>query len=79
MYGYNYTSVNGPDNEDRSSVKGLFRRMNTPVERLEHTLGSYNFYVDENGNTIVEDTYDFNDHQRQHGDSKYASLRNWAG
>jgi len=57
MYGYNYASRNGKGGQDRS---GFWNRMDTPTGRLEHTLGAYGFYVDNNGDTIVEDTYDFN-------------------
>ena len=73
MYNYNYGSRTGVGGEDRS---GLWARMNTPRARLEHTLGQYNFYTDENGNTIVTDIYDFNDNQKQRGDGKYANIRN---
>lgn len=73
MYNYNYGSKTGIGGEDRS---GLWARMNTPRARLEHTLGQYNFYTDENGNTIVTDIYDFNDDQKQQGDGKYANIRN---
>lgn len=73
MYNYNYGSRTGVGGEDRS---GLWARMNTPRARLEHTLGQYNFYTDENGNTIVTDIYDFNDDQKQRGDGKYANIRN---
>ena len=76
MYGYNYASSNGENNQDRS---GFWNRINTPKGRLEHTLGAYTFYEDKDGNTIVEDVYDFNVGQKQMGEGKYAKTRNWAG
>ena len=76
LYGYNYASAHGENGQDRS---GFWNRMNTPKGRLEHTIGAYNFYEDENGDTIVEDTYDYNVGQRQAGDGRYASMRNFAG
>lgn len=76
MYGYNYASRNGKDGQDRS---GFWSRMSTPTGRLEHTLGAYGFYVDKNGDTIVEDTYDFNVGQKQGGDGRYAVTRNFLG
>lgn len=75
MYGYDYASSKGKDGETR----GMFGRMSTPQYRLEHTLGVYPFYEDENGNTIVDNEYDFNIHQSQGGNSPYAKLRNFAG
>jgi hypothetical protein len=76
MYGYNYGSRNGANGQDRS---GFWNRMSTPSGRLEHTLGAYGFYTDEQGNTIVHDIYDFNVGQRQGGDGRYAATRNFAG
>ena len=73
MYQYNYGSRNGYRGEDRS---GLWARMNSPRARLEHTLGQYSFYTDENGNTIVTDVYDFNDNQKQGGEGRYVNVRN---
>lgn len=76
MYGYNYGSRNGANGQDRS---GFWNRMSTPSGRLEHTLGAYGFYTDEQGNTIVHDIYDYNVGQRQGGDGRYAATRNFAG
>ena len=76
MYGHDYASRNGEGGQDRS---GFWNRMNTPKGRLEHTLGAYGFYVDDNGDTIVDDTYDFNVGQKQGGDGMYAVTRNFLG
>lgn len=76
MYGHNYASRHGADGEDRS---GIWNRMTTPSGRLEHTLGAYGFYTDEEGNTIIHDIYDFNVGQKQGGDGRYASARNFLG
>lgn len=76
MYGHNYASRHGANGEDRS---GVWNRMTTPSGRLEHTLGAYGFYTDEQGNTIVHDIYDFNVGQKQGGDGRYASARNFLG
>ena len=76
MYGHNYASKNGEGGQDRS---GFWNRMNTPKGRLEHTLGAYGFYVDDNGDIIVHDTYDFNVGQKQGGNGKYAAARNFVG
>ena len=76
MYGHNYASRNGENNQDRS---GFWNRMNSPKGRLEHTLGAYSFYTDKNGNTIVRDVYDFNVGQKQGGDGGYATVRNFLG
>lgn len=73
MYQYNYGSRNGLEGENRS---GIWNRINTPRARLEHTLGQYNFYTDENGNVIVTDIYDFNDDQKQGGEGRYVNIRN---
>lgn len=73
MYQYNYGSRNGQEGEDRT---GLWARMNSPRARIEHTLGQYKFYTDENGNTIVTDVYDFNDDQKQGGEGRYVNVRN---
>lgn len=76
MYGHNYASRNGTNGEDRS---GFWNRIRTPKGRLEHTLGAYGFYTDEQGNTIVHDIYDFNVGQKQGGDGRYTAIRNFAG
>ena len=76
MYGHDYASRNGEDGQDR---RGFWNRMNTPKGRLEHTLGAYGFYVDDNGDTIVEDTYDYNVGQKQGGEGRYAVTRNFLG
>ena len=76
MYGHNYASKNGTNGEDRS---GFWNRIRTPKGRLEHTLGAYGFYTDEQGNTIVHDIYDFNVGQKQGGDGRYAATRNFVG
>ena len=76
MYGHDYASRNGEDGQDRS---GFWNRMSTPKGRLEHTLGAYGFYVDDNGDTIVDDTYDYNVGQKQGGDGRYAVTRNFLG
>lgn len=76
MYGHAYASRNGEGGQDRS---GFWNRMNTPKGRLEHTLGAYGFYTDNEGNTIVHDIYDFNNGQKQGGDGRYAVTRNFLG
>lgn len=75
MYGYDYASSKG----EEGKYRGILGRMKTPRERLEHTLGVYPFYEDAEGNTIVDNEYDFNVNQHQSGENRYAKLRNFAG
>ena len=75
MYGYDYASSKG----EEGKYRGILGRMKTPRERLEHTLGVYPFYEDAEGNTIVDNEYDFNVNQHQNGENRYAKLRNFAG
>lgn len=46
---------------------------------IEYMLGDFSFGTDENGNIIVQDTYDFNDGEGQGGNGHYKGIRGWAG
>ena len=66
MYGHRYSTNN----------RGFFDRIATPDRQVEHILGRYGFYVDENGDTIVHDIYDYNRGQGSNDTGLYGFLRN---
>lgn len=46
---------------------------------LEHTVGQFNWHVDENGDVILTDTYDYNSKSGGKTKDLYGKFRTWAG
>ncbi len=49
------------------------------LSSLEHSLGQWNYYVDENGDVHAVDTYDWNDGETSANQGSYTTARDFMG
>lgn len=71
-------TVDGSSGWSERLSYGLDRMAGVPGQ-IEYTLGDWNFSTDDDGNIVVNDTYDFNSGEGQWRKGAYGDLRRWAG
>ena len=59
--------------------RSLLERMSTPSGKIEHTLGQFNWYTNDNGDIIITDTYDWNTGEGTPNNGMYSKLRAFMG
>lgn len=59
--------------------RSIIRRLATPLGQLEHTLGQFSWKVNEDGDTIVSDVYDWNAGRATLGQGFYTAVRVFMG
>lgn len=59
--------------------RSLVNRMATPSGKLEHTLGQFNWYTNDDGDIIVTDTYDWNTGEGTPNNGMYSKVRTFMG
>lgn len=59
--------------------RSLIERSVSPLSYLEHSLGQWNYYKDDEGNVHAVDTYDWNDGETSAGQGNYTSIRDFMG
>lgn len=59
--------------------RSIIRRLATPLGQLEHTLGQFSWKVNEEGDTIVSDVYDWNAGRATLGQGFYTDVRVFMG